>query len=293
MLRVLLVDDEMLARLRLRDLLASIDDPPCEVLGEAGDAAAAIAWLDRDPAPDLLLLDIALPGASGLALARRLLDQGSAAPAVVFVTAHAEHALAAFELEAADYLTKPVSRDRLQAALRRVAQRRAWLGTRPGTAPGTTPPGASQDTGPAGTAQGAELQALVVSDRGRLLRLPLAQVLYLKAEQKYLTLRSAERSYVLDGTLTDLEQRLGAGFVRVHRNALVAVSALRELARRGAADTSTNTSANTNTSTAASDADPEIGGWAVRVAPNDEWLAVSRRQLAAVRQALSAGGRAI
>ena len=105
-----------------------------------------------------------------------------------------------------------------------------------------------------------------------MLRLPLAEVLVLKAELKYVTLRTAERSYVLDDALSDLEQRLGDGFLRVHRNALVARHAVRELARR-------------------SDAEAEADGgegWAVRVAPVDEWLAVSRRQLAAVRQALAA-----
>jgi two-component system response regulator AlgR len=113
---------------------------------------------------------------------------------------------------------------------------------------------------------------LIVNDRGRLLRLPLAELLYLKAELKYVTVRTAERSYVLDDALSDLEQRLGDAFLRVHRNALVARRAVRELARR-----------------AEPEAESEGGeGWAVRVAPADEWLAVSRRQLAAVRQALAA-----
>lgn len=242
-LRVLLVDDEALARLRLRDLLAAIDEPHCCIAGEAGDAAAAAALLASDAQIDLVLLDIALPGASGLALARRLLAQAQP-PAVVFVTAHGDHALAAFDLEAVDYLTKPVARDRLQSALRRVAQRRERR--------------SAEAAGP----------ALVVSDRGRVLRLPLAEVLYLKAELKYVTLRTAERSYVLDDALAELEQRLGEGFLRVHRNALVARSAVRELARRHTPDA-------------------DGGGWAVRVAPADEWLAVSRRQLAALRQALA------
>lgn len=245
-LRVLLVDDEMLARLRLRSLLEAIDDPATRIVGEAADAHEAAVQADQ---ADLVLLDIALPGASGLALARRLLALPQP-PAVVFVTAHGEHALAAFDLEAVDYLTKPVSRDRLQAALRRVAQRRGLPASEPG----------------------ADVPALVVSDRGRVLRLPVSAVLYLKAELKYVTLRTAERSYVLDDTLADLEQRLGDGFLRVHRNALVARAAVRELARRPGED------------------EAEGGeGWAVRVAPADEWLAVSRRQLAAVRQALAGG----
>ena len=111
----------------------------------------------------------------------------------------------------------------------------------------------------------------MVSERGRLVRVPLAEVLYLKAELKYVTLRTAQHSYVLDDALSDLEQRLGERFLRVHRNAVVAKAAVRALERH------------------ASD-EEGAEGWAVRVAPTDEWLAVSRRQVAAVREALAAGG---
>ncbi len=248
-LRVFIVDDEPLARLRLRALLAEIDDPAVAVVGEAEHGAAALQSLARSPA-DLVLLDIGLPGENGLQLAARFRALPDA-PAVVFVTAHAEHALAAFELDAVDYLTKPVRRDRLQAGLQRVAQRRQ------------PPPSKSPADGP----------VLVVSDRGRILRLPLGEVLYLKAELKYVTLRTAAHTYVLDDALADLEQRLGEGFIRIHRNALVAKAAVRELQKRSAPD-----------------ADTDGDSWAVRLAPIDEWLAVSRRQLPAVRQALAERG---
>ena len=168
-------------------------------------------------------------------------------PAVVFVTAHAEHAVAAFELEAVDYLTKPVRVERLQAALQRVD---------------SGAPPAATGGGPRGGAGRAE--------RGRTVRVPVIEVLYLKAELKYVTVRTAGHSYVLDDSLADLEQRLGARFLRVHRNALVASAAVRALERRGGID--------------AEEGDGE--GWAVRVAPLDEWLSVSRRQVAAVREAL-------
>ncbi len=168
-LRLVLVDDEALARLRLRSLLAEIQDPPTSVVAEAQDAAAAERVVSEGGV-DLVLLDIGLPGPGGLTLARRLASLPQA-PAIVFVTAHAEHALTAFELEAVDYLTKPVSRERLQAALRRVAQRRG--------SPTAEPP--------------ADAAVLVVNDRRRLLRLPLAELLYLKAELKYVTVRTAER----------------------------------------------------------------------------------------------------
>ena len=223
-----------------------------EVIGEAADAAAAQALL-RDKACDLLLLDIGLPGTDGMQLAGALRETVRP-PSVVFVTAHVDHALRAFELDAVDYLTKPVSRERLRAALRRVAQRRR---------------------GSVDNVHGSQAPVLVVHDRGRLLRLPLADVLYLKAELKYVTLRTAERTHVLDDALADLESRLGERFLRVHRNALVARHALRALERR---------------SLGAEIDDEGAEGWAVRVAPVNEWLAVSRRQLAAVREAMRESG---
>jgi two-component system response regulator AlgR len=251
-LTLLIVDDEPLARLRLRALLGQITQPEVQVLGEAADADSALRQLRETPA-DALLLDIRMPGRSGLTLASalRALPQP---PAVVFVTAHAEHALQAFDLEAVDYLTKPVRLERLQAALQRVAQR-----LRPVSAPSPL---------------AADQPVLVVHDRGRVLRLPLHEVLYLRAELKYVTLRTAGHSYVLDDALADLEQRLealGAGFIRVHRNALVARRAVRALEYRTTDD----------------GAGRGEEGWAVRVAPADEWLAVSRRQLPAVREALA------
>jgi two-component system response regulator AlgR len=249
-LQVMLVDDEPLARLRLRALLQDCVDPASDIVGEAADAAGALVLLGDKPC-DLMLLDIGLPGRDGLQLAAALRGM-TPPPAVVFVTAHAEHALRAFELDAADYLTKPVARERLRSALQRVAQRLR----------------------PADTAAAASVAALVVSDRGRVLRLPLSEVLYLKAELKYVTLRTAHHTYVLDDALADLEQRLGDGFVRIHRNALVARRALRALERRvmAAADAPRGEAA--------------LETWAVRVAPLDEWLAVSRRQFGAVRDAL-------
>lgn len=257
-LRVLIVDDEALARLRLRSLLDGLVDMPVTVAGEASDAGEALLLLERLTV-DVLLLDIRMPGPNpaqaGLRLAVALKAMAQP-PAVVFVTAHSEHAVAAFDLDAVDYLTKPVRRERLLGALQRVQQR-----LRPAAEPAAAGP------------------ALVVTDRGRVLRLPFSEVLYLKAEQKYVTLRSATGSYVLDESLSELQTRLGEGFIRVHRNALVAQRAIRELVLRelGANDAVDTT-----------DGDSHNDGWAVRVAPLDEWLAVSRRQVGAVRAALLA-----
>jgi two-component system, LytTR family, response regulator AlgR len=250
-LRVLIVDDESLARLRLRQLVGECAEPRAVVAGEAPDAAQALAWLEAHDC-DVLLLDVQMPGADGTQLAA-VLRARAKPPAIVFVTAHAQHAVKAFELEALDYLTKPVRRERLQAALQRVARRFA-------TAPAAADAGAS------------DAPVIVVNDRGRVTRVPLGEVLYLKAELKYVTLRTARHTHVLDEPLADLEARLGERFLRVHRNALVARRAVRALERR----------------VLAGEGDDESGeGWAVRVEGlDDEWLAVSRRQLGAVREAL-------
>ncbi|WP_280152126.1 LytTR family DNA-binding domain-containing protein [Piscinibacter sp. XHJ-5] len=253
MIRVLLVDDEELARVRLRGLVEDCPQPKSVVVGEVGNSTQALVWLQSQHC-DLMLLDIHMPGRDGVQLAAEL-RQRPQAPAIVFVTAHAEHALKAFDVEAVDYLTKPVRRERLHAALQRVAQRLALA------LPAAAPPAQAEPV-------------VVVSDRGRIVRVPVSEVLYLKAELKYVTLRTADHTYVLDDALSDLEQRLGNRFIRVHRNALVARRAVRALERRAIAGSD------------------EEGGesWAVRVAPVDEWLAVSRRQATAVREALVAAG---
>ena len=270
-LRVLLVDDEALARLRLSGLVHDCIEPSARVVGEAANVSQALAWLAANEC-DVLLLDVQMPGRDGTQLAAEL-RQRAEAPAVVFVTAHAEHALRAFDLDAVDYLTKPVRRERLHAALQRVAQRLA--GRLAGSA-SALPAGAE------------EAPVIVVSDRGRIVRVPLAEVLYLKAELKYVTLRTAAHTHVLDEALSDLEQRLGERFLRVHRNALVARSAVRALERRVVAGEGRGEAGEAAGSTGSGDAGE---GWAVCIAPVDEWLAVSRRQVVAVREALVAAGR--
>jgi two-component system response regulator AlgR len=257
-LRVLIADDEDLARLRMRSLLADCAHPAAEVVAEAASGTEALHQLSS-VAVDVVLLDIGMPGLDGLQLAERLRRMPEA-PRVVFVTAHADHALQAFDIDAVDYLTKPVRRPRLQEALSRVQQR---LGAPAAPAPVTE------------AAVAPDQPVLVVSDRGRVQRIPIADVLFLKAELKYVTLRTADHQYVLDDSLADLEQRLGAAVLRVHRNALVARAAVRALERRVGE---------------AGDGEGEGEGWAVQVSPTNEWIAVSRRQLTQVRELLAKGG---
>jgi two-component system, LytTR family, response regulator AlgR len=243
-LQVLVVDDETLARSRLRTLLGECTAPAATVGGEAGNAVQAMDLLRRLQF-DAVLLDIHMPGADGLALAQAMRSLARP-PAVVFVTAHAEHAVAAFELEAADYLTKPVRLERLQVALQKVERL-------------VQAQGGAQDAAP---------EVLLIQDRGRTERVPLAEVLFFKAELKYITVRTATRSHILDASLSELEERYATQFLRVHRNALVARRAIRALEKHF---------------------DPEEGeGWAVRLNGIDELLAVSRRQLSAVREAVAA-----
>ena len=247
-LRVLVVDDEPLARARLRTLVAGCTAAAATVTGEAANATQAFAALGGG-AVDLVLLDIHMPGMDGLRLAQALRALPHP-PAVVFVTAHAEHALAAFELDVVDYLTKPVRQERLKEALRKVLRRRAAEGA---------------DTRLAG----AEVPSLLIQGRTRTERVPLADVRVLKAEQKYVTVRTPTATHIYDGTLAELEARFPDHFLRVHRNALVARRALRALERHH---------------------DPEEGeGWALRLDGLPERVAVSRRLLPAVREALAAG----
>ena len=240
-LKMLVVDDEPLARSRMRTLLADCAEPAAEIAAEAANAAQAMEHLRRQNF-DGVLLDIHMPGADGLALAQ-VLRTLPEPPPVVFVTAYAEHAVSAFELEAVDYLTKPVRLERLQTALARIEKARQ------------------------GKDGATEQEVLVIQDRGRTERVPVTEVLYFKAELKYITVRTAARSYILDGSLSDLEERHGTQFLRVHRNALVSRRAVRALEKHY---------------------DAEDGeGWAVRLNGVDESLQVSRRQLSAVREALA------
>jgi two-component system response regulator AlgR len=249
-LQVLLVDDEPLARSRMTTLLSDCSDPPAKALAQAGNAAQALAQLQTQKF-DLVLLDIRMPGQDGVALARAIAELPDP-PAVIFVTAHSQHAVEAFEVAAVDYLTKPVRLERLQAGLQK-AQRYLQ---------------AQQAVALAGSQTGTP-EFLMIQDRSRTERLPLSEVIYFKAELKYVTVRTAARSYILDGSLNELEERYGQRFMRIHRNALIARRYARSLQRHHDAE--------------------EGEGWALKLDGIDDVLFVSRRQLAAVRDMLGQG----
>jgi len=239
-LRVFIADDEAPARLRLRALLSDIEaELPNRVVGEAANGQEALDRLAALPAEDradVALVDIRMPGMDGVELAARLAELPQP-PVLVFCTAYDQYAVRAFELQAVDYLMKPVRANRLLDALRRVPERRSQ---------------------PAETGR----TQLSCSERGRILLLPVADILYLRAELKYVTARTAAREYLLEEALAALEQEFARRFVRIHRNCLVARDAVVgfEHVRDGAE-----------------------GHWAVVLKGLDERLPVSRRQWAQVR----------
>ena len=253
-MNILIIDDEPLARARLRHLLGDL--PQCAQcrVDEAGDVDTARRKM-RSDTYHLLLLDIQTPGASGLELAAELVQsrpQAASLPAVVFVTAHDEHALAAFEHAAVDYLTKPVRRDRLARAIERV---------RPLLHNGKAP----QDPV---TGNKTVTPALSVIERGALLRVPVAEVLYFRSDNKYTLVRTAARHHLIDTALGDLEERFAERFVRTHRSALVAMEAIIGLERVTASTTQ---------------APDDSADWVVRVQGIGETLPISRRQLPVLR----------
>jgi two-component system response regulator AlgR len=239
-MRVLIADDEPLARRRLASLLAGVAG--VEVVGEAADGEATLAAVERLH-PDLVLLDIRMPGMDGLAAARRMLERDEP-PAVIFCTAYEEHALAAFEAEAVDYLVKPVRRDRLLSALER-ARRYGGLPD-PQTA--------------ATAAPGRQRSHVCARVRGEMRIVPVAQIAYFLADAKYVEVHHDRGEVLIEDSLVSLEQEFGDRFVRVHRNCLVARDRIEALGRN---------------------ADNEV---IVRLRGRPEELEVSRRNLPLLRR---------
>jgi two-component system response regulator AlgR len=197
--KILLVDDEALARQRLAALIEELGDP-YRLVGEAANGEEAIRLFEELGA-DLVLMDIRMPGMDGLEAARRLAECDRP-PAVIFTTAYDEHALQAFESSAQDYLLKPVRRDRLQTALKR-SQRltRSQLASN--------------------AHEQREVPQLHASFRGGLRTIPLDQVIYLRADSKYVMARHTGGELLLEESLKGLQERYGDWLLRIHRNALV------------------------------------------------------------------------
>jgi len=244
-LRIFIADDEAPARERLKELLGDIAaEVPTTIVGEARHGLEAIELVPASRA-QVLLLDIEMPGMAGLEVARHL-ARLEAPPAVVFVTAHDKHAVEAFELNALDYLMKPVRAQRLAAALKKAAA------------------AGGPDAERLARASSAAREYFYVAERHRIVLVPLRDVVYLRAEQKYVTLRTRERSHLIEESLTALEEEFAATFVRIHRNCLVARAAIRGFERASPAD--------------------EEPHWLVVIEGFDEKLPVSRRQWPGLRE---------
>lgn len=201
-MNILLVDDEALARARMRQLLDDLED--CTVCAEAANGEQALAAVSRQ-LPDVLLLDIRMPGMDGLEVARHL-QELEQPPAIIFTTAYNDYALQAFEIHAVDYLLKPVRRERLAEALahaRRLTKVQAAALLEASPAPVTR-------------------DCICANVRGSLLLVPVAEVRYFLADQKYVTVCSADDQVLIEDSLKSLEEEFGERFVRIHRNALVA-----------------------------------------------------------------------
>ncbi|HKW37882.1 MAG TPA: LytTR family DNA-binding domain-containing protein [Burkholderiales bacterium] len=238
-IRVVIVDDEQPARVRMRELLEDCRaDLPHSVAGEAANGVDGLQVVVAAQA-DVVLVDIHMPEMSGIEFARHL-QVLERPPAVIFVTAHDQYAVEAFEVNALDYLTKPVRAARLLTALRKAAN------------------GARLNRGVLESIDPAPRRHFSVAERGRLTLVPVAEVIYLRAELKYVTLRTREREHLVEESLTQIEQEFGSVFVRIHRNCLVARRRIRGF-ERGA------------------ETEGEVG-WSVVLEGLDERLPVSRRQ---------------
>ena len=240
-LKVFIADDEEPARERLKTLLGDIAAQlPTRVVGEARHGVEAIELLPQSGA-QVLLLDIQMPGMGGLEVARHLarLEQP---PRIIFVTAHDRHAVEAFELNAIDYLLKPVRAERLAGALKKA----------------TVPENAKLEK-----AAEAPREYLSLAERNRIVLLPVRDILYLRAEQKYVTVRTRVREHLVEEPLIALEREFATRFVRIHRNCLVARAAIRGFERAPGED--------------------EEAHWLVVLDGLEERLPVSRRQWPVVR----------
>jgi two-component system, LytTR family, response regulator AlgR len=246
---LLIADDEAPARIRLTQLLGDIStDFPHRIIGEARTGREVIDAVNTGTV-SIVLLDIRMPVVDGIEAAQHLVRL-AAPPAIIFTTAYDEYAVKAFELNAIDYLMKPVREERLLAALRKAGHQTSL------------------------SLRGADNLALAQSpvrfrrhlsshERGRISLIPIDDILFLRAEQKYVTVRTAQREYLVEDSLAKLEEEFSHRFVRIHRNCLVARDAIGGFERSQQEDES---------------------GWMLIVKGIGERLPVSRRQAHIVRE---------
>jgi two-component system response regulator AlgR len=242
--RILIADDEAPARARLRDLLDECRETfPLAIVDEARNGREALEVINREKV-DIVLLDIRMPEIDGMEAARHIAGMAEP-PAIIFTTAFDSYAIKAFEVNAIDYLLKPIRVERLLVALGKTR---------------AAPP-ISREALEAAANQ--PRRHLSVHERGKIILVPLADVLYLRAELKYVTVRTEEREHLVEESLTHLEEEFADAFVRIHRNCLVARAAIAGFERN---------------------AEETESGWAVVIKGTGEKLPVSRRQHSVVKQ---------
>ena len=239
-MNILIADDEPLARARLKRLVEEIENH--QVVGEASDGKEALL-LSSKLNPDLILMDIRMPDMNGLEAALHFSNLENP-PAIIFTTAFSEHALAAFDSNAVDYLLKPIRRDRLEHALKKARSiNRAQL----------LEIGNSDETVHSRTHISAQIS-------GNIQLVPVDEIYFFQAEQKYVTVRHVKGEVIIDESLKSLEEEFGDRFIRIHRNAMVANAYLDSLEKRS------------------------NGQWMVKIRGIDTRLEVSRRHMTLVRK---------
>lgn len=242
-MRLLIADDEALARARLRELVTEIGG--YTIVGEAVNGKEALLR-GVELCADIILMDIRMPGMDGLEAALHLCTLQNP-PAVIFTTAYSDHALAAFEAHAVDYLLKPIRKERLQSALGRAHQL-------------THQQLSGLHTGADGSNSARARTHISAIAHGNIKLVPVAEIAYFKADQKYVVARSLTGQVLIEDSLTMLEMEFGAQFLRIHRNALVAYSAIAGLEKN------------------------IEGSLMIKLRGIDEQLEISRRHAATVRQ---------
>lgn len=209
-MNVLIVDDEQLARQRLRKMLSATTG--YQIIGEAETGEDALRKIQLSQ-PDVVLLDIRMPGMDGIEAASYI-NRMDKPPAIIFTTAFSDHALTAFETHAIDYLLKPIKQSRLEAALDAAKRMNK-----------------AQLSQLRENQNGGARQKICVKSRGTLELIPIEEVAYFKADQKYVTLRTADQEYLIEESLKSLEEEFSHLFIRIHRNALVAQNMMNGLTK--------------------------------------------------------------
>ncbi len=264
--RILIVDDEAPARRRLRDLLDDCREQFALVIADEATNGVEAIEIINNGGIDIVLTDIRMPLMDGLEVARHVAKLDSP-PKLVFTTAFDEYAVKAFELNAIDYLLKPIKQERLLAALKkasavRIAQAEAVA-----------------------LATKARRKHLSIHERGKIILVPVDDIIFLRAELKYVTVKTVAKEYLLEESLTKLEEEFGEMFARIHRSVLVARKAV-----TGFEKVSANAAlvAEQGTRRAhASEADKEESAgsyWVVVLKGVEEKLPVSRRQQHVIRE---------